>query len=185
MVKRGEEVPTYDQLFDLFWSGFYDNLREAFGDAAEGLGEMGMDLEDLLRRGEISVGIFIPRDFERRLRQPDRAAGQLLIDGSDTVVQAAAARLSGPARISPVMMPGLAIGMMVRQSVSQRVAPRARLPSRIERGMRARPSSVDTITTGRVSRASVSEAQNNPPVPKVGAGRAASKNRWSMPPPIV
>ena len=34
MVKRGEEVPTYDELFDLYWSGFYDNLRETFGEAA-------------------------------------------------------------------------------------------------------------------------------------------------------
>jgi uncharacterized protein with von Willebrand factor type A (vWA) domain len=56
MVKRGEEVPTYDQLFDLFWSGFYDNLREAFGEAAEGLGDMGMDLEDLLRRIAEALG---------------------------------------------------------------------------------------------------------------------------------
>jgi uncharacterized protein with von Willebrand factor type A (vWA) domain len=50
MVKRGEEVPTYDQLFDLFWSGFYDNLRDAFSEATSGLQALGMDLEDLLER---------------------------------------------------------------------------------------------------------------------------------------
>jgi uncharacterized protein with von Willebrand factor type A (vWA) domain len=50
MVKRGEEVPTFDQLFDLFWSGFYDNLRESFGQATGGLAEMGMDAEQLLRQ---------------------------------------------------------------------------------------------------------------------------------------
>jgi uncharacterized protein with von Willebrand factor type A (vWA) domain len=50
MVKRGEEVPTFDQLFDLFWSGFYDNLREAFDEATGGLEAFGMDLEELLRR---------------------------------------------------------------------------------------------------------------------------------------
>ncbi len=49
MVKRGEEVETYDQLFDLFWSGFYDNLRESFGEAANGL-PPGMDLERLLQQ---------------------------------------------------------------------------------------------------------------------------------------
>ncbi len=49
MVKRGDEVPTFNQLFDLFWSGFYDSLREAFGEAAGGLPE-GMDLEELLQR---------------------------------------------------------------------------------------------------------------------------------------
>jgi ABC-2 type transport system permease protein len=58
-------------------------------------------LEDWLRQGRISVGIYLPVDFERRLQQPDRAAGQLLVDGTDTVVQAAAARLSSPARVSP------------------------------------------------------------------------------------
>jgi uncharacterized protein with von Willebrand factor type A (vWA) domain len=48
MVKRGEEIATYDHLFDLFWSGFYDNLRESFGQATGGMPE-GMDIEDLLR----------------------------------------------------------------------------------------------------------------------------------------
>jgi uncharacterized protein with von Willebrand factor type A (vWA) domain len=50
MVKRGEEVPTYDELFDLYWSGFYDNLRETFGDAANALSGLGIDLEELLKR---------------------------------------------------------------------------------------------------------------------------------------
>jgi len=49
MVKRGEEVPTYDHLFDLFWSGFYDNLRESFSQASGGLPE-GVDLEQLLQQ---------------------------------------------------------------------------------------------------------------------------------------
>ena len=35
MVKRGDDIPAYDELFDLFWSGFYDNLRQAF-DQTEG-----------------------------------------------------------------------------------------------------------------------------------------------------
>ncbi len=59
------------------------------------------ELETLLRQGKISVGIFIPSDFERRLTQPERAAVQLLIDGSDTVVQGAVARLAQPSRTSP------------------------------------------------------------------------------------
>jgi uncharacterized protein with von Willebrand factor type A (vWA) domain len=50
MVKRGEEIATYDQLFDLFWSGFYDNLRESFGQATGGMSEMGVDIEELLRQ---------------------------------------------------------------------------------------------------------------------------------------
>lgn len=43
-------------------------------------------LQALLRRGEINVGILIPPDFERRVQQPDRPAGQLLVDGADPVV---------------------------------------------------------------------------------------------------
>jgi len=59
------------------------------------------ELERLMQMGRISVGIYLPPDFERRREQPDRAAGQLLIDGSDTVVQGAAARLSSNVRLSP------------------------------------------------------------------------------------
>ena len=50
MVKRGDEIATYDQLFDLFWSGFYDNLRESFGDMQGQLGDMSIDLEELMRQ---------------------------------------------------------------------------------------------------------------------------------------
>ncbi len=52
------------------------------------------ELRQLLRRGEINVGIYIPPDFDRRLQQADRSAMQLLVDGSDTVVQGAAAQLA-------------------------------------------------------------------------------------------
>jgi ABC-2 type transport system permease protein len=59
------------------------------------------ELERLMRQGKISVGIYIPADFERRLQQPERAAAQLLIDGSDNIVQGAAALLARAARTSP------------------------------------------------------------------------------------
>lgn len=56
-------------------------------------------LEHLLRQGKISVGIYIPPQFERYLQdsgQPNHqhAAMQLLIDGTDTVVQSAASQLA-------------------------------------------------------------------------------------------
>ena len=41
MVKRGDEIATYDELFDLFWSGFYDNLRQAFDQMEGDLGDHG------------------------------------------------------------------------------------------------------------------------------------------------
>ncbi|WP_237056545.1 ABC transporter permease [Microbulbifer sediminum] len=47
----------------------------------------------LIHRGEISVGIVIPRDFERRLARGEPVA-QVLVDGSDTVVQSAASQLA-------------------------------------------------------------------------------------------
>ena len=62
------------------------------------------ELEHLLRQGKISVGIYIAPDFDRRMQQADRAAMQLLVDGSDTVVQSAAAQLAQvaqQARTSP------------------------------------------------------------------------------------
>lgn len=46
-----------------------------------------------LRRGRISVGVVIPPDFEAR-RFDGREAVQVLVDGSDTVVQSAAVQLA-------------------------------------------------------------------------------------------
>lgn len=47
------------------------------------------ELESLLRRGEVGVGILLPYDFDRRLRDPRRPAGQLLVDAADpTLLQA-------------------------------------------------------------------------------------------------
>lgn len=50
MVKRGDDIPAYDELFELFWSGFYDNLRQAFDQMEGALGEVGIDLDALLRQ---------------------------------------------------------------------------------------------------------------------------------------
>ncbi|GAH11224.1 unnamed protein product, partial [marine sediment metagenome] len=58
------------------------------------------ELERLMRQGIISVGIYMPADFDRRLQQPDRSAMQLLVDGSDTVVAGAAAQLAQVAQQS-------------------------------------------------------------------------------------
>lgn len=51
------------------------------------------DLMDLLRAGRISVGIAIPRDYERR-RIEGRESVQILVDGSDSVVQSSARQLA-------------------------------------------------------------------------------------------
>ena len=50
-------------------------------------------LVEMLRRSEISVGVVVPPDYERRLAD-GRPAMQVMVDGSDTVVQAAANQLA-------------------------------------------------------------------------------------------
>jgi uncharacterized protein with von Willebrand factor type A (vWA) domain len=47
MVKRGDDIPTYDRLFDLYWSGFHDVLRDQLGEAVGSMGE-DFDLDQLL-----------------------------------------------------------------------------------------------------------------------------------------
>ncbi len=62
------------------------------------------ELEALLRAGEISVGLLVPPDFERRVERGDRAPAQLLVDGSDPIVLGAArgiAALPVSARAAP------------------------------------------------------------------------------------
>lgn len=51
------------------------------------------DLEALLRRGIISIGVVIPRDFDRRLTDNTRAAVQLLVDGTDPTILGVANQL--------------------------------------------------------------------------------------------
>lgn len=51
-------------------------------------------LDDLLRRGRIGLAIVIPADFEQRLERRDRAAVQVIVDGSDQVIQSAARQLA-------------------------------------------------------------------------------------------
>ncbi|HSX64184.1 MAG TPA: ABC transporter permease [Pseudoxanthomonas sp.] len=55
--------------------------------------ETPQQLMEALRRGEISIGIVIPPDFERR-RIEGRERVQILVDGSDNAVQSAAAQLA-------------------------------------------------------------------------------------------
>jgi ABC-2 type transport system permease protein len=56
--------------------------------------EMPEDLEDLLRSGKISVGVYIPPDFDRRSIDPRRAAAHLLVDGADPTIFGIANQLS-------------------------------------------------------------------------------------------
>ncbi|RZA24108.1 MAG: ABC transporter permease, partial [Lysobacteraceae bacterium] len=51
------------------------------------------ELQTLLRKGQIKIGIVIPPDFERR-RIDGREALQVIVDGSDTSVQSTARQLA-------------------------------------------------------------------------------------------
>jgi ABC-2 type transport system permease protein len=55
--------------------------------------ETPLDLEDLLRRGEISLGVLIPEDFDRRVADKNRAAVHILVDGSDPTILGVANQL--------------------------------------------------------------------------------------------
>ena len=50
-------------------------------------------LETLLREGAISIGVHIPRDFDRRTVDRTRAASHLLVDGSDPTILGVANQL--------------------------------------------------------------------------------------------
>ncbi|MCC7096527.1 MAG: ABC transporter permease [Thermomonas sp.] len=99
--------------------------------------QLPQDLQALLHAGTIKVGVVIPADFERR-RAEGREAVQVLVDGSDTSVQAAARQLAlmpldggtaipatqiavlplyNPARISAInVVPGL-IGVILTMTM--------------------------------------------------------------------
>lgn len=51
------------------------------------------ELEALLRSGDISIGVAIPPDFDRRVIDNNRSAIQLLVDGSDPTVLGVASQL--------------------------------------------------------------------------------------------
>jgi uncharacterized protein with von Willebrand factor type A (vWA) domain len=111
MVKRGEEVPTFDELFDLYWSGFYDNLRQAFGGATEGLEAFGLDLDELLRRiaeglGNLPEGVELS-ELARALLTADLSALEQLIR--------AAAEQAGIARIENFLQ----VGFFSRRTADQ------------------------------------------------------------------
>lgn len=47
MVKRSDDLPAFEQLFDLYWSAFYDGLRSSFQEAGEAIAQ-NIDLDALL-----------------------------------------------------------------------------------------------------------------------------------------
>jgi ABC-2 type transport system permease protein len=56
--------------------------------------ESPQELERLLREGKVSVGVYIPPDFDRRSIDTQRAAAHLLVDGADPTIVGIANQLS-------------------------------------------------------------------------------------------
>jgi ABC-2 type transport system permease protein len=52
------------------------------------------EIEALLRAGEISAALVLPPDFETRMERRDRPPVQIIVDGSEQVIQAAARQLA-------------------------------------------------------------------------------------------
>ena len=72
---------------------FIAELRETQVADIVGTAASAAELEALLRAGEISIGVVIPADFDRRLVDRDRHAAQLLVDGSDPTILGVANQL--------------------------------------------------------------------------------------------
>ena len=52
------------------------------------------ELQERIRRGNVNIGVVIPEDFEKRLATRERPAVQVLVDGSEQTVQAAARQVA-------------------------------------------------------------------------------------------
>ncbi len=58
-----------------------------------GFSNTAAELEALMRRGKISIGVVLPGDFDRRVSDRSRAAVQLLVDGTDPTILGVANQL--------------------------------------------------------------------------------------------
>lgn len=72
---------------------FIDGLRQTQVVDIVAFVESGADLEGLLRRGEASIGVLVPKDFDQRVIERSRAAVQLLVDGTDPTILGVANQL--------------------------------------------------------------------------------------------
>jgi uncharacterized protein with von Willebrand factor type A (vWA) domain len=110
-VKRSADIPTFDQLFELYWSAFYDNLRDAFDQAGEAMGGEGFDLELLLQ--QIQEGI---RNMEGELDLSELAKALLTQDLSqlEQMIRDAAEQ-AGTQRIENMLQ----LGFFTRRTMEQ------------------------------------------------------------------
>lgn len=71
------------------------------------------ELTQLLDSGKISIGLYLPEDFDRRVIERDRQAVQLLVDGTDPIILGVAQQLTAiPIRFDTQANPGAVINLM-------------------------------------------------------------------------
>ena len=90
---RNVPAAVADQLNNSFSRQLVLDLQASqvldFREAAE----TPQELEDLIGRGTVQAGLFIPRDAEARYYSGERSMAQLLVDGSDTTLAGAVRQL--------------------------------------------------------------------------------------------
>jgi hypothetical protein len=111
MVKRGEDIPAFEHLFDLYWSAFYDGLRDAFEKAAQGGQDGKLDLEALMR--QLQEGL---EKLEGRLDLSELARALLTQDLSklEQLIRQAAEQ-AGVGRIENMLQ----VGFFTRRTMEQ------------------------------------------------------------------
>ena len=124
MVKRSEDIVTFDQLFDLYWSAFHDNMRESFDGANQ---EMGgdFDLEQLLEA--IAEGMENMPQGEMDLSELAKALLTQDLDKLEQLIRDAAEQ-AGTERIENMRV-SPSIGF-IRPSLGTSVLPENRKPPR-------------------------------------------------------
>ena len=100
MVKRGDEIATFNELFELYWSGFYDNLRESFGNLGEQMGDVDLDglMQQMAEMMEGMEGQLDLSELARALLTQDLAQLEAMIR--------AAAEQAGTERIENMLQVG-------------------------------------------------------------------------------
>jgi uncharacterized protein with von Willebrand factor type A (vWA) domain len=115
MVKKSDDIPTFDQLFDLFWSGFYDELRSSFDQAAGGLPE-GMDMDQLMQRLQELLSEMDPADLD--LSELARALLTMDLDQLEQMIRDAADQ-AGTSRIENMLQVGFFTRRVLEQMNAQ------------------------------------------------------------------
>lgn len=90
---RGIEAAVSDQAQTHLSRQFTAALRQTQVLTLEVPAATPRELEARMRAGEISIGIAIPADFDRRVADPLRPAAQVLVDGADPTILGVANQL--------------------------------------------------------------------------------------------